>query len=91
VHQGRKASDDLARPAPLFEDTHRGLAGFIGLGRIPREPPEASFRAYDDPSQWLIDLVNNRACEFAERCEAQGSRKFRPSIRERLFRSLFAP
>ena len=30
--------------------------------------------------------MNDRACQFPERCEARGSRKFGPHIRQRLFR-----
>src|SRR5206468_9624160 len=57
--QGPEARDDIARLASLFDDARRRLAGFIGLGRVPREPPEARFRARNDSSQRLIDLVNN--------------------------------
>jgi hypothetical protein len=88
AHQGPKANDDVARPASMFDDAHRRPAGFTRRGRIMREPPEASFRAHDDSSQWLIDLVNNGACELAERREAYGSREFIPRVRQRFFRGL---
>ena len=88
AHQGPETGDDVARPAPLFDDAHRGLAGFSRFGGIPRKPPDAGFRARDDPGQRLVDLVNDGAGEFAERCEAYGSRKFAPRVRKRLFRRL---
>jgi hypothetical protein len=38
--------------------------------------------------QRLIDLVNDGACEFADRCEAKGPGQFRPCVGKSLFGSL---